>query len=111
MKHVENRPIKWGFKIWYRCASETRYLYQLDLHLCKKESAEKNLGPDVVLKMTESLQNSHCMIFPDNFFNSPSLIVKLYDRGLYGIGTAGENRKGIPEMLVDQNSRGDFEYL
>ena len=28
-----------------------------------KKSAEENLGPGVVLKMTESLENSHCMAF------------------------------------------------
>ena len=34
------------------------YLYQFDLHSDKKESGEENLGPGVVLKITESLQNS-----------------------------------------------------
>ena len=36
------------------------------------------MGPDVVLKMTESLQNRHCMIFFfDNLFNSPSVRMNL----------------------------------
>ena len=35
------------------------YLYQFDLHSGKKEDGEENLGPGVVLKITESLQNSH----------------------------------------------------
>ena len=34
------------------------YFYQFDLHSDKKESGEENLGPGVVLKITESLQNS-----------------------------------------------------
>ena len=34
------------------------YVYQFDLHSDKKESGEENLGPGVVLKITESLQNS-----------------------------------------------------
>ena len=62
-KYVKNKPIKWGFKFCYRCASEAGYLYQFDLYLGKKESAAENLGPGVVLKMTESLQNSHRMGF------------------------------------------------
>ena len=39
------------------------YLYQFDLHSGKKESEEENLGPGVVLKITESLQNSHSIYF------------------------------------------------
>ena len=57
-QYVKNRPIKWDFKFWYRCTSEAEYLYQFDLFLGKKESAEENLRPGVALKMTESFQNS-----------------------------------------------------
>ena len=47
--------------------------------------------------------------FFDNFSNSPTLIVKLYESCLYGIGTAQKNRK---EMLVDRKvKRGDLKYL
>ena len=62
-KYVKNKPIKWDFRFWYCCASETGYLYQFDLFLGKKQNAEENLGTNNVLKMNESLQNSHCMIF------------------------------------------------
>ena len=58
----------------------------------KKESTEENLGPGIVLKTNESLQNVneyiYIYIFFDNFFNSLSQLVKLYERGFYGIGTA-----------------------
>ena len=38
--------------------------------------------------------------------------MKLYERGLYGIGTAQKNRKGMRGMSVDRKmKRGDFEYL
>ena len=36
-QYVKNKTIKWGFKFWFRCASPTGYLYQLDLYLGKKE--------------------------------------------------------------------------
>ena len=61
--YVKNESFKWDFKFWYRCTSETGYLYEFDSHLSKKESTEENLGPGVVLKVTESFQNSHCMFF------------------------------------------------
>ena len=51
-------------------------------------------------------------VVSDNFFTSPSLIVKLYQRGLYGIGTAQNDRKGMLEVPIDKKmKRGDFEYL
>ena len=37
-QHVKNNPIKWGSKFSYRRASETGYLYQLDLYFGKKEA-------------------------------------------------------------------------
>ena len=60
---VKNKPIKRGFKFWFCCASETGYLYQFDLSLGEKESAEENLGPGSVLRIAEFLQNSSCMVF------------------------------------------------
>ena len=82
------------------------------MNLGKNESAKGNLGTGIVLKMTESLQNSYCMVLFDNFFNNLSLIVKLYERDLNGIDTAQKDRKGMPVMPVGRKKkRGDFEYL
>ena len=57
-QYVKNKSFKWDFKFWHRCASEAEYL-----SLGKKESAGENLGPDVALKMTESLQKCYCIVF------------------------------------------------
>ena len=35
-QYIKKKPIKWGFKSWYRCVSTTGYLYQLELYLAKK---------------------------------------------------------------------------
>ena len=31
-QYVKNKPIKWVFKCWNRCDSETGYVYQLELY-------------------------------------------------------------------------------
>ena len=50
--------------------------------------------------------------FFDNFFNSPSLSTKLYDRGLYGVDTARKDMVGMPEMTVDRKMRtSDYDYM
>ena len=62
-QYVKNKPIKLGFKFWFHCARRTGYLYQLDLYLGKEEKTVESLGPSVVLKMTECLENSYCAVF------------------------------------------------
>ena len=62
--------------------------------------------------MAECLENSYCTVFFYNFSNSPLLITKLYDRGLYGVGTARKDRVGMPEMTPDKKMRrGDHDYM
>ena len=102
------KPIKWGFKFWYCCASTTGFLYQLDLYLGKKEIIEYNLGESVVLTMSKALEQTYCTMYFDNFFNSTTLIKTLFDIGIYGIGTVRSNRKGmLPDRSMEQ---GDVEF-
>ena len=62
--------------------------------------------------MTECLENSYCTVFFYNFFNTLSLITKLFDRGLYGVGTARKNRVEMPKMTTDRKMRtGDLDYM
>ena len=76
----------------------------------RRDVREENLGPSAALALTKSLEGTYCTIFFDNFFNSPSLIIKLFDKGLYGIGTARMDRKGMPKMKPDkQMKKGDHE--
>ena len=51
---IKSKPIKWGFKFWFRCSSKTGYLYQLDIYLDKKQNTEFNLGKEVVLQSTRT---------------------------------------------------------
>ena len=50
-QYIKNKPIKWGFKYWYKCYSETGYVYQLELHQEWKEKNKLNFGPNVVLEL------------------------------------------------------------
>ena len=53
-QYVKNKLIKWGFKYWYRCDSETGYVYQLELYQGRKEKRGLNLGSRVVLDLCQS---------------------------------------------------------
>ena len=88
-QYIKSKPIKWGFKFWFRCSSKSGYLYQMDIYLGRKQTPEFNLGlgEEVVLQLTKDLERSFCTVYFDNFFNSPKLIEKLFQKGIYGIGT------------------------
>ena len=78
-----------------------------------KEKAQKKSWDHLLFWKNKIPSKLSLYNFFDNFFNShSSLIVKLYERGLYGIGTARKGRKGMLEMFVDRKmKRGDFEYF
>ena len=77
-RSVKSKPIKWGFKLWFRYWGKCGCLYQVDIFLGKKQTPEFNLGlgEEVVLQLKKDLEQSFCTVYFDNFFNSPKLIEK-----------------------------------
>ena len=56
------------------------------------------------------LKDTYCHVFFDNFFNSPTLIQKLHDNGLYGLDSARSDRINMPQMKKDKEmNRGDYQ--
>ena len=92
-QYMKNKPIKWGFKWWYRCCRKTGYLHEFDLYLGKKDKTKLGLGETVVLDLSKKLENTHCMLYFDNFFNSPTLLEKIFDRRIYCLHTVRSDRK------------------
>ena len=81
------------------------------MNLGKKQETEYNLGEDVVLNLSHSLRDTYCTLYFDNFFKSPALIPKLFDDGIYGIGTVRPNCKTMRKLPDDKNmKRGDIHY-
>ena len=113
-QYIKSKPIKRAFKFRFRCSSKSGYLYQIDIYLGRKKTPEFNLGhgKELVLQLMKDLKWSFCTVYFDNFFNSPKLIEKLFQKGIYDIGTVRANRKQIPKMIDDKHmKRGDCEFL
>ena len=81
-QYLKVKPIKWGFKWWFRYASSNGYLCEFDLYFGKKQNVEVNLGEDMVMQLSEKLKGTFCTLFFDNFFNSPLLINKLFEENI-----------------------------
>ena len=97
-QYIKEKLSKWGFKYWYRCYSETGYVYQLELHQKWKEKRELNLRSSVVVDLCQVLEDTYCHILFDNFFRSPTLIQKLHDNGQYGLGIIQSDWINMPQM-------------
>ena len=51
------------------------------------------------------------MLYFDNFLNSPKLVEKLLDRGIYCLGTVRSDRKNMAIMKKDKDmKRGDINF-
>ena len=51
------------------------------------------------------------MLYFDNFFNSPTLVEKLFDKGIYCLGTVRSDRKNMAVMKKDKDmKRGDVDF-
>ena len=81
------------------------------MYLGKKGSTEFGLGELLVLSLCECLKDTNCYVYFDNFFMSPTLMVKLLENGIYGIGTGRANRKHMPSLKQDkQMKRGEHDW-
>ena len=98
-QYIKSKPIKWGFKIWIRAASQSGYVYEMNPYLGRKEETEIGLGESVILNLSKTLIRTGCSLYFDNFFTSPRLIQILGEHGLYGTGTVRSNRKNLPKDL------------
>ena len=113
-QYIKSKLTKWSFKFWFRCLRKSGDLYQIDIYLGRIQTPEFNLGlgEEAFLQLTKDLERSFCTVYFDNFFNSPKLIEKLFQKSIYGIGAILANRKQMPKMIDDkQMKRGDCEFL
>lgn len=111
---IKNKPVKWGFKVWCRCDSETGYLFEFDLYTGRKNhGSELGLGESVVLQLTDKIKGLGCEVFFDNFFNSPSLQMTLRDSDIKSCGTVRTNRKNLPKIVPHDKDmkRGEIFFL
>ena len=110
--YVKSKSIKWSFKVWYSCASDTDNSIKLNCTRVKKNPQKKIWDQMLFWKWLTPFKIVIDIYIFYSFFNSPLLIVKLYERSLYGIGTTRKDRKGMPEMPFDRKmKRSEFEWL
>ncbi|CAH2101112.1 unnamed protein product [Euphydryas editha] len=104
-QYMPMKPVKRGYNIWARADSTTGYLYQFEIYCGKTAGTmEVGLGPNLVLRLTETIQNNGCHVTFDNFFTSVALMDNLYLLGIYSTGTVRTDRVGLPIVAKLKNS-------
>ena len=79
----------------------------MNIFLGRKQTPEFNLGleEEVVLQLRKNLERSFCTVYFDNLFNSLKLIEKLFQKGIYDIGTVRANRKEMSKVIDDKQMK------
>ena len=76
--------------------------------LGNKENIEFGLGELVLLSLFDCLKDANCFVYFDNFSTIPTLMAKLLENGIYGIGTVTENRKHMPSLKQNKQIMSNF---
>lgn len=110
-QYIENKPDKWGFKLFARASSDgfihDMVLYQgktmLEAHGVPLMPEQKTLGDtsQIVSILASTISPSTISaIFADNFFTSLELVQYLKDKNCRYTGTARDNRIGRPPLKL-----------
>ena len=65
------------------------------------------------MDLSKKLENTHCMLYFDSFFNSPTLVEKPFDKGICCLGTVPSDPKNMAVMKKDKDMKTgdvDFQY-
>ncbi len=67
----------------------------------KNKSPEVGLSEAVVTQLTRKITGRNIRLYMDNFYTSPSLLIKLRKEDIFCTGTVRQNRKNMPKDFLD----------
>ena len=80
--------------------SKNGYTYNFDIYTGRRQNEiHRGLSYDVVMKLTESLQQQGYHLYCDNFYTSMNLLKDLKANGILACGTASANRRDFPDKF------------
>lgn len=63
----------------------------------KIDKKQNNYVENIVLNLISGLENKGYILHLDSWYSSPSLSMKLYDKGIYMNGIEMKNKKNLPD--------------
>ena len=61
--------------------------------------------------MSKKLENIYSMLYFDNFFNSPTLVEKVFNRGIYCLGTVRSEQKNMAIMKKNKDIKKEVTSI
>ena len=105
LQYMPKKPTKFGIKVWVLAEAKTGYVLSLQVYTGAETGSEKGgLGKRVVMDLMHPYQGKNHLLYIDNFYTSPGLLIDLLSKGIYCTGTVRSNRKGFPQGLVPLGS-------
>ena len=98
-QYLPKKPVKRDFKVWVRADSINGYICDFDVYIGKQDAPQKNLGANVVRKLSQPLAGGNYHLYFDNF-STVDLFETLLDDGLYACGTFRKDRKRVPKEIA-----------
>jgi hypothetical protein len=95
-QYIPSKPHKWGYKIY--CLSSEDYLLRFEVYAGKEERSADGATFDTVMRMLQGYEDKAHILFTDNWFTSPALLLALQHKGIRLCGSVRRNRKGMPAL-------------
>jgi hypothetical protein len=109
-QYIPSKPHKWGYKIY--CLSSEDYLLRFEVYAGKEERSTEGATYDTVMRMLQGYEDKAHILFTDNWFTSPALLLALQQKGIRLCGSVRRNRKGMPAISDDEVSAlGQGQWL
>ena len=109
-QYIPSKPHKWGYKIY--CLSSEDYLLHFEVYAGKEERSADGATYHTVMRMLQGYENKAHILFTDNWFTSPALLLALQHKGIRLCGSVRRNRKGMPAITeADVRALGRGEWL
>ena len=114
LQYLPKKPTKWGIKVWVLCEAKTGYVLSVQVYTGSENNADKKgVARRVVLDLLNGYQGKNHLLYVDNFYTSPELLIDLLKIGVYCTGTIRTNRKHFPKELLPPNqsmAMGNYRF-
>jgi hypothetical protein len=109
-QYIPSKPHKWGYKIY--CLSSEDYLLRFEVYAGTEERSADGATYDTVMRMLQGYEDKAHILFTDNWFTSPTLLLALQQQGIRLCGSVRRNRKGMPVISDEEVSAlGQGQWL
>jgi Transposase IS4 len=109
-QYIPSKPHKWGYKIY--CLSSEDYLLRFEVYAGKEERSVEGATYDTVMRMLQGYEDRAHILFTDNWFTSPTLLLALQRKSIRLCGSVRRNRKGMPAISdVEVSALRQGEWL